>query len=263
MTSLLDAPPSLVEALRATRRRRPLADRAHAAGLRAVLNDGIFAVTGGDHPHTPLVIHAGSLRPDVTSERHDSARSRLRGTLIGELLRLLSVGVHVDNPFVDACLAWRAQTPSPELLARLDGLDDDERARLRTDVEAHFVTLVRSFGAVPAQWQPRSALHVVQRLAGGDVVLRDHVDLMFGSANSLNASVTLLDLTSSPLGEGVERALRYHALVETLRTSTVPLRSAAFSSATGELWIREVDPELLTRAVEDVIAAIERAWALR
>ncbi len=263
MTSLLDAPPSLVEALRATRRRRPRADRQSAAGLRAMLDDGIFAVTGGERPATPLVVHAGSLRRDTTSNLDDSTLPRLRGILVAQLLRLLSVGVHVDDPFEDAALAWRAQAPSPEMILRFERLDAEERARLRTDVDAHFVTLARSLGVVPGQWQPRSALRIVQRLSGGDVVVHDHIDLMFGSPNSPEASVTLLDLTSSPLGEGAERAMHFHALCETLRTSTVPLRSAVFSSATGELWTRDVDSELLTRAVDDVLIRIEHAWAQR
>jgi hypothetical protein len=68
--------------------------------------------------------------------------------------------------------------------------------------------------------------------------------------------VALLDVTTSPLGEGAERVMRYHALVQTLRTSIVPLRTSMFSTATGELWSANVDDELLSRAVGDVLETL-------
>ena len=39
---------------------------------------------------------------------------------------------------------------------------------------------------------------------------------------------SLFDVTTSPLSEGAERTMRYHALVETLRSSVVPLRTSTF-----------------------------------
>jgi hypothetical protein len=38
----------------------------------------------------------------------------------------------------------------------------------------------------------------------------------------------------------------------------MPLRTCSFSSATGEIWIRDVDYELLARSVEDVLARYPR-----
>jgi hypothetical protein len=73
------------------------------------------------------------------------------------------------------------------------------------------------------RWMPRTSLRAYQRLAGGNVVLRDVVDLMVGTTASVEASVVLLDVTTSPLGESAERVMRYHALVQTLRTSVAPL----------------------------------------
>jgi hypothetical protein len=83
---------------------------------------------------------------------------------------------------------------------------------------------------------------------------------MIGTNSSAWASVVLLDVTTSPLGEGAERAMRYHALVETLRTSIVPLRTSAFSTATGELWMLDVDHELLTRSAHEVLEVINELW---
>ncbi len=192
-----------------------------------------------------------------------SSTGRIRGILIGQILRFLSVGMSIDHAFDDAVAAWRGDVGDHELIQRLDALDDDDRARLATDVEAHSVTLTRALGAIPAHWMPRSNVRASQRLAGGNVVLRDVVDLMIGTSTSEVASIALFDVTTSPLGEGAERSMRYHALVQTLRASVMPLRTCTFSSATGETWIRDVDYELLSRSVEDVLANVTEQWSAR
>ncbi len=99
-------------------------------------------------------------------------------------------------------------------------------------------------------------MRAYQRLAGGSVILRDVVDLMVGTTSSDAASVVLLDVTTSTLDEGAERVMRYHALVQTLRTGTVPLRTSIFSTGTGELWCAPVDAELLLRSAHDVLDAV-------
>jgi hypothetical protein len=265
MTTLLDSSPlSVVDALRGDRTKRPLIDTASAAGLRSLLDDGIYEVLGGDRLAMPLVVRAATLqRTPATIDIASSVTGRLRGILVGQLLRLLSVGVSIDRPFEDAACAWRAEVGSNDLLAHLDGLDGDERARLATDLEAHFVTLSRALGAIPARWRPRSAARATQRLAGGNVLLRDVVDLVIGNATSDVASIALFDVTTSPLGEGSERTMRYHALVQTLRTSTMPLRTCIFSSATGEFWLRDVDYSLLSRSVDEVLSCVADLWSAR
>jgi hypothetical protein len=88
------------------------------------------------------------------------------------------------------------------------------------------------------------------------VVLREVIDLMVGTTSGAAASVVLLDVTTSSLDEGAERVMRYHALVQTLRTSIVPLRTSMFSTATGELWSSDVDDEMLTRSLGEVLDLI-------
>jgi len=119
----------------------------------------------------------------------------------------------IDHAFDDAVATWRAEVGANELIQQLDALDDDDRARLATDVAAHCVTLTRALGEIPARWMPRSAVRATQRLAGGNVVLRDVVDLMIGASTSDVASIALFDVTTSPLGEGAERSMRFHALM--------------------------------------------------
>jgi hypothetical protein len=139
-------------------------------------------------------------------------------------------------------------------------MDNDERARLATDVTAHAVTLTRAIGVLPSRWMPRSTVRATQRLAAGNVILRDVIDLMIGTTGNDNASVVLLDVTTAPLGENAERTMRYHALVETLRSSVAPLRTSTFSTATGDLWTLDVDHELLTRSANEVLDVISELW---
>ena len=261
---LASSPFSVVEALRGDRSKRPLIDIASAGGLRSLLEDGIFEIIGAQRLDTPLVVRTSTLHQRfATTDLGMSSTGRIRGVLIGQLLRLLSVGMSIEHAFDDALAAWRGEVGANELTERLDALDDDERARLATDLEAHFVTLTRALGEIPARWTPRSSVRIFQRLAGGNVVLRDVVDLMIGTSTSDVASIALFDVTTSPLGEGAERSMRFHALMQTLRTSLMPLRTSTFSSATGEIWIRDVDYELLARSVEDVIACIRDQWSAR
>ena len=263
-TMLASSPFSVVEALRGDRSQRPLIDIASAGGLRSLLEDGIFEIIGAQRLDTPLVVRTSSLHQRfATTDLGMSTTGRIRGVLIGQLLRLLSVGMSIEHAFDDALAAWRGEVGANELTERLDALDDDERARLATDLEAHFVTLTRALGEIPARWTPRSSVRIFQRLAGGNVVLRDVVDLMIGTSTSDVASIALFDVTTSPLGEGAERSMRFHALMQTLRTSLMPLRTSTFSSATGEIWIRDVDYELLARSVEDVLVCIRDQWSAR
>ena len=70
-------------------------------------------------------------------------------------------------------------------------------------------------------------------------------------------------MTTAPLGARDERIMRYHALVQTLRTSTMPLRTATYSTATNEVWARGVDFALLAAGVEDVLVALDQLWRHR
>jgi hypothetical protein len=184
--------------------------------------------------------------------------AQLRGALLTQLLRLLVSGATPTDPFRDALEVCRL-TSSPQLLDFLDTLEEEELARLSSDVMGHYSLLSRHLGEMPSSWEPRTSVRAYQRLAGGNVILRDIVDVMVGTIASERASVALLDLTSSALGVSAEKAMRYHALVQTLRTGVAPLRTASFSSATGELWVLEVTSTLLQQSVRDVLDVLKRA----
>jgi hypothetical protein len=264
VTISLCTDPSVVDVLRGDRTQRPPRNTTSAAGLRAQLEDGIFAITGNETPVAPIVVRPSSLRqPIATADLALSSLGLLRGALVTQLLRLRCVGVSIENAFDDAVETWRAEGADNQLFVKFNQLDADDRARLATDVIAHDVTLSRALGELSSHWTARTSVRATHRLAGGRVVLTDVVDLTMGAHNAGTAAVVLLDVTTSPLGEGAERTMRFHALVETLRTSIVPLRSATFSTATGELWTRDVDATLLTRSADEVLGAIRELWSRR
>ncbi len=247
------APERLTEVLRGDRLRRPARDDTSASGLRALLEDYVFEHFGSSRRVTPLVISSAHLYgTGRVRALGDATLSRARGILVSTLLRLLVAQVHVDDPFDDAMVAWQGERPSDSTIDFLAHLDHDQRARLRADVQAHYSVLERGLGVIPSNWLPRTSQRARYLLGGASVELRDVVDLVVGSTQGGVASVALVDVTTSPLGPGAERTMRYHALLQTLRTSVVPLRTVAFSSATGELWTLDVDFELLMRAVDDV-----------
>ncbi len=263
MTSVLDAPPlNVMDVLRGERTKRPIANASAAAGLRAALEDGIYELLGPELRSEPIIVRASTLREGPLSfDPMAAPLARLRGILINQSLRLMSAGVEIDDVCTDLLVAWRAEVGHTALSEEVDRLDAEELARLSTDLTAHWVTLKRSLGPLSNRWLPRTSLRAYQRLAGGNVVLRDVIDLMVGTTTGEVASVALLDVTTSPLGEGAERVMRFHALVQTLRTSIAPLRTSMFSTATGELWSTDVDDELLHRSVEDVFESLERLRA--
>lgn len=258
---MLIAPiPELVtDVLRGDRTRRPRRDDTAAAGLRALLEDHVFSVFGARRTESTVMITSATINAaGRVLELADSPLSRARGILVSIAFRLLVAQVHVADPFMDALNAWRAERPRDELLDALVHLDDDQRARLSADVTSHFATLSRSMGTIPSGWRPRTSQRARQLLGGTAVCLRDVVDLVVGSPHLAVTNVALVDITTSPLGPGAERTMRYHALMQTMRTSVVPLRTSIFSSATGDLWTVDVDQEVLMRAVEDVARVLDR-----
>ncbi len=263
VTTLMDPAPELLsDVLRGDRTRRPRRDTHVAAGLRALLEDQVFATFGAERRELPLVISSATVRTAGNfSEFRDATPSRARGVLVSTAFRLLITQVHVGDPYDDALDAWRGERPHDDLLDAVGHLDAEQRARLRADVASHFHTLARSLGRIPSSWRPRTSQRARLLLGGASVCLSDVVDLVVGSTNHEFANVALVDVTTSPLSAGAERVMRFHALVQTLRTSVAPLRTSVFSSATGELWTLDVDRELLLRAVDDVGEVLVRLKA--
>jgi len=227
-------------------------------GLRTQIGDGLFSLFGATVAHEPVVVRASSFRSDDNLAY--TPYGRMRGALLTQTMRLRMVNYISHDPFRDAVSAWRASEGASELVDYFDAIDDDERARLATDVAAHSVVLQQRIGDIPPQWRPRTAVRARLRLADGQVELRDHVDLAIGSM-SAGTGNALVDMTSSVLDKNVERALRFHALVDSLRAGVAPRFVAALSTATGDVWRVVVDDDLLQRAMYELLDVISQLKA--
>ena len=222
-----------------------------------MLEDGIYEIFGHRLPEGRS---SCELRHCARNFTRRTSRSlplgRTRGVLISQLLRL-SVRRHAGGRSLQRCRDCVACERGTKRTHRrvLTSWTTTTEPVSSTDVTAHALSLTHALGEVPSGWMPRSAVRATQRLCDGRVILRDVIDLMVGATSAV-ASVALLDISTSPLGEGSERILRYHALVQTLRSSIVPLRSSIFSTATGELRTRDVDHEQLNRSVEEILGAV-------
>ena len=247
MTTTTALPFSVATILRGNPSNRPVRDDTTAA----LLHDHLVAAVRRTTVGLPVVVRAATLRGPLPTLQ-SSTIGRFRGLLVTTALRLLVNGIHLDDLFVDPLEAWRSTCSDGALLQQLEDLDADQSARLAAEVRAHVNVLRTHVGPVPSAWRPRTGVRSTLLLDGGALQLRDDVDLQIGTQRSDVASIALLDMTTEPLSPASEQLLRYHALVHTLKTNVVPLRTALFSTATGELWTRDVDRTLLEAAVADL-----------
>ena len=249
MTNSTATPLSLAARLRGTPATRPARDIVTAPGLRAQLDDVV--ASRGLHPRAPLILRSRTLRSNTVA-LESSPMARLRGLLVTTALTLLVHEQPLEDAFEDTMGAWCSNQADVSLLSAFAAADADVQARLRADVRSHVSVLRDHLGTFASSWRPQTAVRTQVLLSGGALVLRDDIDLMVGSVTDPHAALTLLDITTAPLGERAEHTLRYHALVQTLRSGVVPLRVAMFSTATADCLVREVDPALLQRAVDDL-----------
>jgi hypothetical protein len=242
----------LLAELRGTRGLRPKIDRGLAGGLRAWLDDGIHERLGRA-PGGPLRLSSRAFAPERVTV---GSMGLLRGAVVAQLVRLHVAGAVVTVPLSDALDAMRGSGRDASLCDQLDALDPDELAQLSAEVSAHNEVLRDALPHVPSRWSPRCGVRQAVVLAGGAVTCRGVVDLALGSTGGTRACVCLIDVTTATLGPHHERVCNYLALLETIRTGEQPLRVAAISTADGCSIVRDVDNDLLTQAVTDLLQVI-------
>jgi len=261
MTSVLEAK-DLVLALRGQRELRPRVDPALAGGLRAWLEDDLSELAKSLDPSAPLFISPRALCADphvAASPIIGFARATLLSALIAQRLTLGGVEHAMD----DALSALEADPRHDELVEAIHALEPDSFAQLAAEVAAHDTVLAHSLGAVPPSWLPRCTVRLSVPIIGNRIVLGAVADVVIGPPASEVASVCLIDITTSDLGDEIERRLGVLSLIETLRSGAQPLRVASLSTATGDVAIVDVGDEVLAAAVADVVSAAKRLSAVR
>jgi hypothetical protein len=178
--------------------------------------------------------------------------ARLRGLLVTTALSLLVHEQGLDDAFDDTLSAWSSNQSDTTLLTAFLTDDAEVQARLRADVRSHVSVLREYLGTFASAWHPQTAVRSRVLVSGGALELRDEIDLVVGSVTDSRAALSLLDVTTAPLGDRADQTIRYHALVQTLRGGVVPLRVALFSTATADCLVRDVDNTMLQRALDDL-----------
>lgn len=246
----------LLGELRGTKGLRPKVDPGLAGGLRARLDDAIYG-RFGRVPAGSVSLSTKSFAPMAVP----TSRGLLRGALVARLIPLHVAGVDVASPLDDAIESLRAGGRDASVIQRYDSLDIDERGQLAAELRAHHSMLRKVLPAVPARWSPRCSVRQAVELVGGGLSCRGVVDLAIGTPGGTRACVCLVDVTTSPIASHHELICNYLALLETVRTGEQPLRVAVVSTADGRSIVRDVNAELLSTAIEDVLEAMPASRA--
>jgi len=245
--------------LRTHQQGRPPVDPELAGGLRAWLEDGAAAV-GLDPDGPPLVVDKQKIQDALSGG--DVGRPRVittalvLGSLVDTVFRQLVTVGDLADPWDEAWAALGADPRQADAVAFVDALDDDERTRLRLDLDDHAARMARQWPALAPGWLPRTQERLWVPLAGGRVVLKGVVDLALGAPPQDRASVCLVEVKSGRRRFEHRADLHYYALLETIRDGAPPFRVATYYTATGELDAEGVTDEVLTNAVRRTLDAV-------
>lgn len=264
-------PETVLSRLRGDVARRPLVDAGFAGGLREWLEDSLAGPAAGLRRESrPLRVKKEDLNNVLVCEGYASARASrprratfelVRGVLVDALFRQWVTSGRIDDPWDDAVAATVVGAEGT-ILNFLSSLDAPSRRRLAEEVTAHADCIVSTWPVPSPGWYARTQERIEVPLAGGAVVLTGVIDLALGAPSSGQASVCLVEMKS-----GVRRLehrgdLHYYALLETLRSGAAPFRVATYYSATGELDAEQLNEDVLTGALQRLIAATKRLCRL-
>jgi hypothetical protein len=268
-----EAPPGLVTgpvapggadvlaSLRGNSSRRPLVDPGLSGGLRDWLEDGLSSLPA-DAP-TPLIVNKQTLRDVLAGRplRRDAqpiTDPMALGAVMDALFRQLVTTGHIDEAMRDGIDALRVDPRRSEIIDFVHGLNGQGLADFQDELETQTAILLSRWPRLAPGWLPRTQERIAIPLVGGDVVLVGVIDLIVGAPSGGRASVGLIEVKSGRARIEDRDDLRFYALLETLRSGAAPFRVATFYTRTGQVDAEDVNDELLTSAVQRVLAAIGR-----
>jgi hypothetical protein len=229
-----------------------------AGGLRAWLEDAASAVVRVRGEHGPPLFLGTRLllgAPIGGATGKAGAGAAAAGTaadpdlilacLVRTLFRQIVTTRSIGDPLNDALAALAVDPWRHELVDRVMRLPERERAALRRSLAAHAEHLVDLTPQLPARWLPRTHDRVAIPLAGGRVVLHGTIEMLLGPDQPGGAPLAALAVTTGGPWAPSRAALRYLALLETLRGGTPPRRLALLHSALGRSRVEEVTEEHL------------------
>ena len=254
--------PRIPSELRGDVQRRPVVDPGLAGGLRAWLEDGIFAAVATSERVSGPVITAGPLGvgdrdPGRAAAVTSSVAAR---AVLHAVFRQLVMTGSLGSPMADALDALRIDDRLRPVAQFVDRLPPSERLRLEAEI-AEQARLMRQRwrpGLSPA-WLPRTRERIWVPLAGGRIRLTAVADLLLGTPSAGRSSICLVRVVPGRRQPWHREQLHFTALLETLRSGAPPFRAALYYTPTGELDAEDVTEGMLAASVRRTIEAAVQA----
>lgn len=249
--------PSVLEKLRGAGTARPNVDPELAGGLRDWLEDSlakpVSEIRAGSRPirigRAPL-----NRRTSQTVNPRDLATTHLMRCLFRQWI---TTG-RFEDPIADAMAGLEAFGDPAGVVKAISDMSAGARTELGTRVSDQAARISRTFPALNPSWFPRTGERLSVPICGGRIVLAGIVDLVVGPQAAENATVCLVELTTSQGVAENDALLDFYALLETLRSGAPPSRVATFSSLDGSLRVRPVDEHLLVSALLTTVEVVTR-----
>lgn len=278
---------ALLDRLRVTGRRRPVADPALAQHLREVMEAETRAgSTGGcgsgggcgssDRPSSgPVLGHrvvltkdrltallAGEAPSDALAPRpFEPSAALVCGSLIDALFRQLVTVGSIGDPIADGLAALSVDERQCDLVRWIEGLPVPTFGELRAEVTRQADGLVRRWPPLDPAWLPRTQEALRATLCGGSVELSGRVDLAVGRPGGDEASVAIVEIKTGVRRLEHRADLHFYALIETLRRPAPPFVVATYYTRTGELDVDPVTDGLLLAAARRTRSGVEHLCA--
>jgi hypothetical protein len=240
---------------------RPRFDPGLSGGLRAWLEDAaaeLVVTRGEDAP--PLFLgprllwEASAPTTGPLGAAADPYPTEwVRSALVRALFRQVVTTGQVEDPLGDALDALRVDPSRTDMVRHVDELPKEARAALAASLHLHVENLMNLTPRFAAGWFPRTDDRVAIPLAGGRVVLSGVFDLLVGAPVPGRATLCAVGLTTGGRWAQARTALRFLALLETLRSGSPPFRLALLHSAAGRYGVEDVLEEHLRTIVSHVV----------
>ncbi len=251
---------------------RPTFDPDLRTGLRRRLEGGVADLA--TLLDRPLWAGKTPLSRVFSCEAHEVAEqaepflwnlANARGTVAH---RAIELSVHLGRQapplhLVDTAVDRLVDDSDSAIGSFLGGLDDADRAELRSDVNNIVADFIDQWPPLRTAWRPTTEARLRAELCGGKVMLTGKVDLALGAPAGNEAGRVFVELKTGTMRPQHLDDLRLYALLETLRTGVPPRRLAVHLLDSGGLVVVDVTVDVLEAAVQRTVAGVRKLLELR
>ncbi len=252
---------SLLDLLRLTGSRRPVADPELRSHLRSLLEEAAApgAPDGAVGGAELLVVTKERLTRALACEAH-AAESADRcgrpslalacGAIVDALFRQLVTTGALGDPMGDGLAALQLDPGQRELVSWIGQLPTTDHEELRVEVCRQAECLARRWPRLDPMWLPRTQEVIRTSLGRGWVQLVARVDLAIGRPGETEASVAIVEIKTGARRTEHRADQQFAALIETLRRPAPPFAVATYYTRTGEVIVDRVTEDLLITAAQ-------------